>query len=154
MMKKAQHESIGLAILIILIIFALIFTLILVNHNNQADPKDNFIKLQQGSTMLDVFLRTTSRDCGLSMTELLQDCNDDKIVSCGVLGSCEYVKKEAEDIFGNTLRVWGTNYEFSVSEGSDTLFSLGSFCNSDKKSKTFLIPTKSGILSAKIDICS
>ena len=161
-MKKAQTEIIGLAIIVILLILGLTFVVKFIINKEPTEFRKEFTQSELATNMLNTFLETTSEDCsGFSMTELLQDCGQSGSIFCGPIKnkkSCDYVEQEAGIIFGSTLGEWNVGYEFKVFKkvGDDEvpLFnSLGPKCPGDKKSKTFPIPTTSGTLFAKLDIC-
>tara|TARA_B100000315_G_C14425095_1_gene517425 strand:- start:7 stop:633 length:627 start_codon:yes stop_codon:yes gene_type:complete len=76
----------------------------------------------------------------------------------GIMSSCEYVNETAKDIFEKTLKEWGTDYVFKVfldDEDSPIIFlpEPRKECPGNKKSKLFPLPTDTGVLSVKLDIC-
>ena len=151
-MKKAQTEIMGLAIIVILIIIGMFFLIKFLTMDT-IDYKKEYTQVELASNMINTLLRTTSDCNGFSMTELLQDCNQDKSIICENKDSCDYVSLIAQQIFMETLEKWKVDYEFKVFNNEDTLFTLGKTCISDKKSKLFPIPTDSGNLFVKLDVC-
>ncbi|MCH8004192.1 MAG: hypothetical protein IH934_06200 [Nanoarchaeota archaeon] len=151
-MKKAQTEIMGLAIIVILIMIGMFFVISFLTVDT-IDYKKQFTQAELASNMLNTFLRTTSDCNGFSMTELLQDCNQDKSIICYGESSCDYVSSTAQQIFMETLEKWNVDYEFKVFNDENTLFTLGKTCINNKKSKLFPIPTDSGILFVKLDVC-
>ena len=157
-MKKAQTEIIGLVIVIILVILGATFFIRYMMYKEPMEYKKEFTQAELASNMLNTFLETTS-DCNgitYTMSELLQNCGQGGGIVCGGNpDSCEYVKDAAEKIFEKTLDLWSpNNYEFKVffDEDSPKIY-LGNPCAGNRKSKTFPIPTSSGTLSVRLDIC-
>jgi len=151
MIKKAQAEIMGLAIIVILIIIGMFFLIKFLTIDT-IDYKKQYTQAELVSNMITTFLRTTS-DCGFSMTELLQDCNQDKSIICNDESSCDYVSVTAQQIFMETLEKWNVDYEFKVFNDNDAIITLGEKCVLDKKSKLFPIPTSSGNLFVEMDVC-
>ena len=156
MKKKSQTEIMGLAVIVILLIIGMTFVIRFMLNQEPIDYKKQFTQAEIASNMINTFLKSTSRDCNdLSMSELLQDCGQSISILCeNGQDSCEYVNGTAEFIFGKTLESWNIDYEFKVFFIEESpLFTLGSPCPASKKSKTFPIPTSSGTLSVKLDVC-
>ena len=155
-MKKAQTEIIGLAIVVILLIIGMTFVIRFMLSNESADYKKQFTQAEIASNMLNTFLKLNSKDCNsLTMTELLQDCAQSKSIFCenGKV-SCDYVKESAESVFGQTLNQWNVDYELKAFlQEKNPIFTLGKICPASKKSKTFPLPTGSGTLFVKLDVC-
>lgn len=154
--KKSQTEIIGLAIVIILIVLGMTFVIRFMIAKEPVDYKKQFTQAEIASNTLNTFLKSASSDCNeLTMTELLQDCVQSASIFCGnEKVSCEYVNETASYIFENTLETWNLNYEFKTFQQEDNpIFTLGSTCLEDKKSKTFPVPTSSGTLFVKLDVC-
>jgi len=159
-MKKGQTEIIGLAIIVILLVIGMTFVIRFMASKEPVDYKKQFTQAEISSNMLNTFLKTTSDDCsGLTMTELLQDCGQNPSspsIRCegDSIDSCDYVEQEAEFIFNETLDSIKLDYELKVFLVENSpIFTLGSPCLRDKKSKTFPIPTGSGTMFIKLDIC-
>jgi len=152
MIKKAQAEIMGLAIIVILIIIGMFFLIKFLTIDT-IDYKKQYTQAQLASNMITTFLSTTSDCDGFSMTELLQDCNQDKSIICDGESSCDYVSLTAQQIFMETLEKWNVDYEFKVFNDNEVLITLGKKCVLDKKSKLFPIPTSSGNLFVNMDVC-
>ena len=151
MMKRGQHEIMGLAVVIILIIIGLLYTAKF--SSNKGFSYGDYKQSELASGMLTTLLATTSRDCnGLSLKEILQDCADNNGDMCNGKNSCAYFEQQANEIFGNTLGTWKTNYRFRVFYNEDPIIELGTQCI-NKESEMLLLPTKTGVLSVKLDIC-
>ena len=154
--KKSQTEIIGLAIVVVLLIIGMTFVIRFMLAKEPVDYKKQFTQAEIASNMLNTFLKSTSKDCnGLTMTELLQDCGHSKSIFCqDGKASCDYAEEAAMEIFNSTLDAWNLDYEFEAFQQEENpIFILGSPCPASKKSKTFPIPTGSGTLSVKLDVC-
>jgi len=154
--KKSQTEIIGLALVVILLIIGMTFVIRFILAKEPVDYKKQFTQAEIASNMLNTFLKLTSRDCnGLTMTELLQDCSQSKSISCqNDQLSCDYAQEAAKEIFNATLDSWNQDYEFKAFQKEESpIFTLGQPCPASKKSKTFPIPTISGALFIKLDVC-
>ena len=155
--RKAQTEVMGLAIISIIAILGILFAAKLAQNKEEINPKEELINLHLSYNMADVFLKTTSRDCGrLSMSELLQDCADNNAgsrITCGTLDSCAYAEQEAKQIFWKTLGGWNTGYEFTAFSNDNKIFSVGKGCSGNKKSKEFPITGGEEVLIVSMDIC-
>ena len=152
MTKKSQVEIMGLTITIILILIGMIFAFKFIIKDNPLDYKKEFLKSELTTNTLYTLLRTTTECSALTMTELLQDCSQDKNIICSGKNSCEYFDDVAKKIFGETLEIWEIEYSFTVFNGGQ-IIKLGESCPFDKKSELFTVPTESEILSVKLDIC-
>lgn len=155
-MKRAQMEIMGLAIVVILLVLGMTFVLRFMLNQDPIDYKQQFLQAEIASNMLNTYLKTTADNCnGLSMTELLQDCGHAGSIYCeGGESSCTYAEQTAATVFGSTLEKWNLQYEFMVFRSEeDPFFSLGEACPRNKKSKTFPLPTSSGTLFVKLDVC-
>lgn len=154
--RKAQTEIIGLAIIVILLVLGMAFVVRFMLDKEPAGYKRQFTQAEISSNMLNSFLKAKSRDCsGLSMTELLQNCAESRSITCeNGMDSCGYVEDAASYIFSQTLEQWNFAYELRAFQQEDNpIFALGQACPSDKKSKTFPIPTAAGTVSLRLDVC-
>jgi len=154
--KKSQTEIMGLAIVVILLVVGMTFVIKFMMSREQVDYKTQFTHAEIASNTLNTFLKTKSQSCNeLSMTELLQDCSQSKSIYCqNGENSCDYSEETAKFIFSQTLEEWNKDYEFKVfRQEEDPIINLGERCPGNKKSKTFPIPTSSGTLSVKLDVC-
>ncbi|MDP6547359.1 MAG: hypothetical protein QF917_00150 [Candidatus Woesearchaeota archaeon] len=155
-MKKGQTEIMGLAIVVILLILGMTFVIRFMINKEPVDYKKQFTQAELASNMLNTFLKSTSKDCNeLSMTELLQDCGQNRGIYCeNGKDSCVYAEETAQFVFANTLEKWNLDYELNAFvDEEDPIFVLGEVCPGSKKSKLFPIPTSSRTLFVKLDIC-
>ena len=143
----------GLAIVIILIILA-VLVIAKLSPNKEFSFKKDYEQSELASGMLDTLLTTTTRDCsGLSLKHILQDCAVNNGNKCNGKNSCSYFEQQSEEIFRNTLGSWRINYELSVFYDKESpIIELGEQCIT-KQSELLPVPTESGALSVKLDIC-
>ena len=145
----------GLAIVIVLIIIG-ILVIAKSNSFGTASYKKDYEQSELASSMLNALLATTSRDCNeLSMMQILQDCagNPNSLELCNAGNSCAYFEQQAKEIFKSTLESWQVNYELSIFYDEESpIIKLGKQCIT-KQSELFPVPTESGVLFAKLDIC-
>lgn len=170
MLKKSQMEIMGLAIIIILISLALIFTVRFVVLKKPIDIKKQYTQIELASNMINTLLRTTTEDCSsLSFTGLFQDCADnynphDPIQSGTIVcdtgeKSCAYLQSKIPDIFDKTLEKWRVGYYFEAVVGTNTLVSdrcdscADEICPA-RTHKEFPIPTGTTTINIKLDICA
>ena len=154
--KKAQMEILGLAIVVVLILVATTFVVRFLVLRAPTDYRKGFISSELASNTLNTFLKTSSKDCSqLTMTELLQDCAQGRGILCdNGQDSCKFVETTASRIFASTFDKWNMKYEFSAYiDKSSSLIKLGSSCKAEKRSKLFPIPTSTGTMFVKLDIC-
>ena len=154
--KKSQMEIMGLAIVVILLVVGMTFVIRFMINKEPVDYKKQFSQAETASNTLNTFLKATSRACnGLTMTELLQDCGHTKNIICpNGQNSCVYLELAAKEILNKTLDSWNFEYEFSAyQDEAFPLVKLGKRCPAEKKSKTFPIPTSSGTIFTKLDVC-
>jgi hypothetical protein len=158
-MKKAQTEIIGLVIVIILVILGATFFIRYMMSREPVEPKKEFTQAELASNMLNTFLETRARNCEFSMSELLKNCGQGGGITCDNKPSCQYVEEAAKEIFDKTLDLWTPdNYKFKVFFDEDhpeiELGEKKACVGVSRKSKTYPIPTSSGPLSVKLDICN
>ena len=155
MMKKAQTEIIGLTMVLILIILGMVIVVRFATEE-PIDYKKQFTQAELASNTLNALLDTTSLCNGFSMTEVLRNCTRDisnPAIICNGQNSCDYFIETTQKIFTETLEKWKVDYDFSVFTDEGVLFNLGNACIGDKKSELFPIPSASGTLFVKLNIC-
>ena len=150
-------EIMGLAIVVVLLLVGVIFAVKFTVLKNPSSFRKGFINAELASNTLNAFLNTNSKDCkNLAMKELISDCAKGATITCDDNSdSCAYVENAASEIFSSTLEKWNIKYNFLAFE-QDNLDSpfieLGAKCSADKKSKTFLVPSKITV-NVELDIC-
>lgn len=157
-------EILGLAIVVVLVLVAVVFAARFLIYKTPSNYRAGFISSELASNMLNTFLNTNAKDCSrLTMTELLQDCGQAPgggSIRCANdknSYSCEYLKLTAQEIFDNTFKKWGVNYEFLAyidkNDPSTILVKIGDKCMTEKKSRVFPKPISTGSVYAQLDIC-
>ncbi|HIH04627.1 TPA: hypothetical protein HA281_04755 [Candidatus Woesearchaeota archaeon] len=149
-------EILGLAIVVVLLILGLVFVIKFVALKKPSTLKKDVVESQVASNYLSTYLSTSVQECsGLSTTELLQDCAAQGGITCqDGETSCEKPREVAAFIFNQTFDQWKWKYEMSAFLGErSSLFTLGTACPGQKRSKTFPLPTRAGTLYVKLDIC-
>lgn len=142
----------GLAVVIVLIIIG-VFVIAKLSPDKEYSYKEDYERSLLASSMLDTLLATTSTCNGLSFAQILQDCAGNNIIKCNGEDSCSYFEREARGIFGSTMDSWQTDYEFSAFyDKENPIIKLGNACI-NKKSELFPLPSDSGTLFVKLDIC-
>lgn len=159
MSKKSQMEILGLSIVVVLVLVAVVFAARFLIYKTPSNYRAGFISSELASNMLSTFLKTNAKDCSrLTMTELLQACGQSlgggSIRCSNDKYSCEFLELTAKEIFENTFKKWGVNYEFlAYIDRNDVLVKSGDKCMTEKKSKIFPIPISTGTMYAQLDIC-
>ena len=157
--KKGQMEVIGLAVVVILVTFIMLFVVRFVVLQKPQEFKKEFGQIQLATNTIDTILKTTAADChGLSFTELFQDCTEGESIVCEDDSlSCIYLESELTTIFSNSLDEWNVQYDFIAETHSkrkilDTITG-GEGCKGDLKSKRFTIPTSFETLYLIMNVC-
>ena len=159
---KSQSEIIGLALIVILVVFGFILAARFMLTDRPDDSKTNFVNKELASNTLNVILRTNTLCKGATVTDLYQDCVTSQRIKCGEnnnVPSCDFVNDVVDKILSNTLSQWNRQYLFNVYLGdsldeNNLIFSKGS-CpeNADIESSIQLIPTEKGNIVARLYIC-
>jgi hypothetical protein len=171
--NKAQMETMGLLVIVILVSLILFFVLsfTLKNKPSTVDTKD-FTKTQAvsnfGTTMLEttVKCKETPEDIR-TIRALLTDCGFSHEISCEIkdetgnvvpADSCKAAKNEISKILNLTLNKWGYSYNLTVESGSIEVLAIGSLpdgCDKAKSSSREETPfgTEHGTMLVAIKIC-
>jgi len=175
--KKSQTEIIGLAIVVILIAFGIVFMIKYMATKKPVEYQKEYSQAELASNIINTLLKTTTEDClELSFADLYKDCGENidegGSIDCDgntIPDTCRYSQEETKDVLDGTLKAWGMNYEFIVyldevdlEDSSVWKFLLVPSIESDvgcpgeKKSKRYSIPapdTIYGTVYIKLDIC-
>jgi hypothetical protein len=129
---RAQFEILGLAIIMVIVIFAILLTLILMPKTNQNSLQSDVVDSTLASNLLNVIWKTTLDCKDINLESLLVDC------AIGA-NSKEYCAKYAaydglpcdlsqkiikEATLAKTLSVWKRNYTFRADSGTKNLFNI------------------------------
>lgn len=130
--RKAQIETMGLLVIVILVSIILFFVLVYnSNRIKNVEPDKQEFKDSQaignfGTTMLE-----TTDDCGRTIRELLTDCAFKNQITCNDIDSCTSAQNTMEKILDLTLNEWGYEYTLSVNkEQGGVVFQTEDACDS------------------------
>jgi hypothetical protein len=157
--SKAQIETMGLLVIVILISLILFFvlTFTLNNSKNKVDDKSTFVKKQAVSNLGTTLLETPNLDCKKTVRELLDDCGFAHEIMCGTEDSCDAAKTMIKGILGLTLDKWGYEYNLTVETSNSIVLSVPSQtgCGASKSSSKEITPfaTAHGQMSMVIKTC-
>lgn len=165
-------EIMGLAFVVILISLGLLFYVRFQSAKTPSKVKETFTASQKAANLLNSLLKTNTYCAGATITQLLQDCAENKLtsnqISCSGLTSCSFASYTMNDILDKTLKEWQNDYFLKACLWNtitqqcfpdETLFTLISEepiklgCPGQKESASQFIPTNSGVLKIGLDIC-
>ncbi len=158
--KRAQMEILGLTIVIILIMLGVLFAIQFVIKKPAPDLRKSFVRTQLASNMLNAMLGTNTECEGATITELLQDCATTQTMYCttqaGFSGnSCKYAEAAMGTMFKETVTKWNFDFNFSIQGPagvSAIRFEKGD-CSGEKQTKLHPIPTRSGTVTLRLELC-
>lgn len=129
-MRKGQLEIMGLAIIIVIIIFGILLSLIFLRPK-ESSLKPDLTDSTLASNMIDVILKTTLDCKDIELKSLLQDCAEGVVnkeyCSATDKDSCGKVTRIInESILQKTLDIWKKKYTFraSVIGGQEDLIEI------------------------------
>lgn len=147
--KKSQMEIMGLAIIVILIVIALFFSLFWLA---KPAPKQA-IKARESvlaANFLNTMLNTDVPDYGNKpLRKLLEECT--------LVGgdSCSISQDIIDEMLEETLLKWNKDYYFTISGSPDVeQISSGSSCKGEREAKEHPVPVKPGFdITLRLAIC-
>jgi hypothetical protein len=158
--KKAQMEILGLAIVVVLLLIATFFVVRFLVFKSPTEYRKGFLSSELASSMINVFLRVDDNSCSQPMVDLIRNCVESGSICCGNCedpdpdDSCDFVEKAANDTFSKTLNEWKYRHEFLIYQNSNNpRIKTGEQCGGEKKSELYSIPSSSGTIYVKLDIC-
>lgn len=104
----------GLVIVVILISLGMLFLLRFVVFQPVAQERAVFTQEQIAEGTLRTLLETKTDCREKDMTDLIQDCAADTVITECETESCQFLEQEVAKIFGKTLRNWNKHFEFIV----------------------------------------
>ncbi|MEM4246721.1 MAG: hypothetical protein QXR48_00505 [Candidatus Woesearchaeota archaeon] len=153
---KGQMEIMGLAIIIILVMLGLLFTVTWLLKSPATKPVQKAKESVLAANFLSTMLGTTTECNKRTVAELLRDCAlTQGATKCGALTSCEYVHNVIEDILNSTMNVWRKDYYFHMT-GSSSVESIkfGRECKGEKEGKIAPLPVSPRFeIKLYLDIC-
>ena len=155
--KRSQMEMLGLSIIVLLLILIMVFVVRYIVLKEPEDYREEYLKTQLASNVVNTFLHTTTPCHDLTITELVQDCAESYPgkgnIDCGTHYSCQYVKNTTATILRETLDRWKMEYYLQVyQQENNPIISLGQEWDGEKESEMFTIPTKVAPVFVQIDI--
>jgi hypothetical protein len=156
MNKKAQMEILGLAIIVVLIMFGVLFALRFVLNQDDSNLLDSFKESELATSMLTTMMSTTSSCNQATVKTLIQDCGRPvPSLQCGNRNSCEEAEFILNDMLTGTLGKWNRNYYFTINDNQDTTrIELGEPCSGQQEFSTEPIVITAGITwRASIALC-
>jgi hypothetical protein len=164
--KRGQMEIMGLVVVVILIIIGVLFAIRFVVLKEPTDIKQSYRRSQLASNLGVAILKTSAEECrGTSVKELIIDwanrpesfgsivCSDQDFSRSGV-----YVNKTIGNLLNRSINNWNTRYAIlGYTDINNPLFTFNNLdCtnNMPGDSESFFLPTKRGVLTFNIHICS
>ena len=115
MSKKAQIESIGLILIIILIVLAIVFTLpLLLNNQDIVSLNQQYLQLKADST-ISVLLSTNPKDCSSNLEQELSNCLLENKPNC--FQDCQELNERINEILKSSLQ----NQDYQLSTDKITI---------------------------------
>ncbi len=153
---KGQMEIMGLAIIIILVMLSLLFTVTWLLKAPATKPVQKAKESVLAANFLSTMLGTTTECNKRTVAELLRDCAlTQGATKCEALTSCEYAHNAIENIFNSTFKVWKKDYYFHMT-GSLSVegIKFGKECKGEKEGKISPLPVSPGFeIKLYLDIC-
>jgi hypothetical protein len=121
--KKSQMEMMGLAIIVILISFGLLFFLRFSLMKPSTTPTQEYKKSALASNFINTLVETDAANCSnVKFSDLFKDCAENNnggaggLILCRLPGmqihSCEFLRLQTVSILDETLAKWGIDYYF------------------------------------------
>ncbi|MBW2977589.1 hypothetical protein KY331_01970 [Candidatus Woesearchaeota archaeon] len=158
--KKSQTEMMGLVVVVILITLALLFVLSFIVLRKPSTLKKQYTQSEIAANTLYALLET-STDCTgdikcRNVGGLLANCAENPATegTCDCPDgsrSCRYAESVINEILDRTLISWNLDFELTVSQ-TDIHILRGS-CRGEKRSQSQPIPSSSGVVLTRLDIC-
>ena len=120
MIKKAQTEMLGIAIVVILVSIGILFIVTnAIRSSGSQSQKTDFSEKQLATNILASILSTSSKadDCqGDRISTLMIDCGKGTGRTCLLNGNevdvCEYLNVTIDTLLNATIKVWNKKYQF------------------------------------------
>ncbi len=166
--KRAQSEILGFVMVVLIVSVALLFVIVLTFSQAQSTIREDFTDAQIAINLNKAILETSTSCRNIKMKDLLSDCAESQLISCGSAGSsCDFIKAEIPQLLNKTVGSWGQVYIFDVEIRSRTtdalprkLFNVSSkdayaICRRSQITPgTFLLPLRSGeVVYQTLRIC-
>ncbi|MEE9525084.1 MAG: hypothetical protein V3V78_00575 [Candidatus Woesearchaeota archaeon] len=153
--KTAQMEIMGLAIIVILLSLAILFTIQFIILKEPSETKQSFTSKQLAANTASTLLTTTTGCSDQPISALLIDCAESSLEQCSGMNHCTYVKQEIQEILNSTLDKWNRKYYLTVNTDT-TQIAIGEECSGEKTTSQpcCILPTKYKPVKINLDICN
>lgn len=159
MVKKAQMEILGIAVVVVIILVGLMFFFIFASSGSPTSIAADVAHTQIGANTINALLKTTTPCKKLAISELITDCIDGPSVDCSGKDSCVYAKEQINGILMDTLSKWGIDFQFSVLKQSGDNFialpdlSIQTLSCVQNDHFEQLLPTQISFGKVSLDVC-
>ena len=154
--RKSQMEIMGLAIVVVLIVMGMLFSIKFVLFKEDKTYRKDYLNTQLAANTLNTLLNTNTNCNGISISELLQDASKDyHSLNCpGYLNSQEYANLTINYLINKTISsIWVKDYYFEASVSGSIIANAGEeFVNRERERKTHFLQTDAGVMSIIFDI--
>jgi len=159
--KKSQMEIIGLVIIVLLISLALLFFLQF-SLKKADSEKRTFTSAQLASNMINAIAKTTTSCSQKTISQLYTDCAENPNLVCGQENICDFAGRKVSEILNLTLVEWNKKFRFQVfipesEDYHEQIFYNRQFnfnlCSGNIQTETYFLPTNTGILYLRLNIC-
>lgn len=154
--KKAQTEILGLAIVLVLVILGVLFG-VMVLRKQPTELKSEFEQKTLAVSYINTLLGTTTDCYKVTFRELIQDCGQTGgSMQCEGGDSCLYTRNKFMAIFDRVFLQRKQAYVLTLSgPGKVDDISQGSVerCTGELKPGIQYIPTQSGTVTIKLELC-
>lgn len=123
--NKGQAEIFGIAIVVVMIIFILLFVLRFKSSETLSTTKTDVTYTKLAWNFINTITKTNTGCEGISIGDLLIDCakpTNLRYINCNGVSSCKYANDTISDILKNTLGKRNDKYVFSATKGNTKLF--------------------------------
>jgi len=124
--RRGQMEMLGLAIIVVIILFGLMLALRFFYFRQETNPAQAALDVQLGANLLDTMLEMTTGCKNVPLITLLQECARGSGLACQnvpdlsgkivVKGgtACDHATSTIQYVLNQTLDTWGRKYEFGI----------------------------------------
>ncbi|MBN2422451.1 hypothetical protein JXB41_04450 [Candidatus Woesearchaeota archaeon] len=164
--KKSQMEIFGIAFIVILLVFGLIF-FVGSKIKKQKSAKDSYLATEVAQNLLNSMFKATSVT-GLSVEDCVQDIveTNNKCTRSGTDTSLKYTRDIIDIILRQTVELWGRKYRLTIKQNNENIKSVspdsqvftpidGGCRDLDEKEAPgrLFLPAKGGTIIIVLEIC-
>ena len=148
-------EIMGLAIIIILVILAILFSLQFIKNDTSAAR--SIPDSLAANMFVNTYLETTIPDCkNIRLKELIKDCSQGSSNTCpDGMTACQKAKKASTEITNTYFGIIKRNYNLIIKASPEASTLSQQNCKGERESsKPFIIPARAGtIINVRLEIC-